>query len=116
MCLEVGSAVGNDGVGCRMGFIEGVGGKGAHLVKQLICYLLTDAVGNTADTLDRAVLLFGSPDKVFALLLHDLVLLFGHGAAHQVRPSVGIASQLAADLHDLLLIDDTSVGDIQNTF
>ena len=116
MGFEVRGAVGHDGIGRGVGFIKSVGGKGTHLVEQLVGDLLTDTVGHTADALDRAVLLLCAPDKVLALLLHDIVLFLGHGAAHQIRPAIGVARQLAADLHDLLLIDDAAVGDVEDVF
>ena len=48
------------------------------------------------------------------LCLHYGVLLFAHGAADIVSLSKGEACQLAEDLHDLLLIDDASIGNVKD--
>ena len=53
-------------------------------------------------------------DKRFALLLHHVVFFLRHGAAYQIGASIRIAAERPADLHDLFLIDDTTVCDIQD--
>ena len=53
-------------------------------------------------------------DEVFLFLQHDVHLLLGHGAAHQVGTAVAVASQITHYLHNLLLIHKTAVGNIQN--
>ena len=53
-------------------------------------------------------------DEVLTLRLHDLELLFTHGAADVISLAEAEAGQLAADLHDLLLIDDNAVRDIDD--
>ncbi len=42
------------------------------------------------------------------------MLFLGHGAAHQIGTSQRIAAEIAENLHDLLLINDTAVGHVQN--
>ena len=95
-----------------MALVEGVGRKAGHFVVDLVCYLLRDAVGNTARALVAG--LGAAVHKMFPLGFHDGVLLFAHGAADVICLSEGEARQLPEDLHDLLLIDDAAVGHIQN--
>ena len=97
-----------------MGFVEGVGGEGDHLVVDLVGHVLRHAVADAACDLDAAVLGSLAINEVFPLLLHDLVLLLGHGAAHQVTSAIGITSQVADDLHHLLLIHHAAVGHVQD--
>ena len=52
-------------------------------------------------------------NEILALLLHDIVLFLAHGAAHNVRAAERIPRKLAENAHDLLLINDAPVGDIQ---
>lgn len=42
------------------------------------------------------------------------MLLLGHRAAHEVGAPVGVAAERAADLHDLLLVDDAPVSHVEN--
>ena len=42
------------------------------------------------------------------------MLFLAHRAPHDIRASQRIAGKLAEDLHDLLLIDDTAVGDVED--
>ena len=86
----------------RMGFVEGIGGERAHLVEDLVRGLPRHAVGLCALYED------------LPLLLHHIVLLLGHRAAHEVGAPVGVAAERAADLHDLLLVDDAPVSHVEN--
>ena len=106
--------ISNISIGGGMRFIEGVRCKGGHLIKELVGNFFIHAPLDCSLTLHRAILMYQSIYEIFALLLHDLMLLFGHGAAHNIRAAIGVARQLAEDLHHLLLIDHTAVGDIQN--
>ena len=91
---------------CRMGLVESILGKIDHIVVDLICHSLTDPVGNA--TLDALFLI--SVNKVLAFLFHDLGLFLGHGTAHQIAPTHGIARQITHDLHNLFLIYDAAIG------
>ena len=97
-----------------MGFVECIGRERAHLIEDLVGNFFADAIGDTTHTFHRAVVFFRTVNEVIALFFHDIVFFLGHGTAHQVRTTVGIARQLAANLHNLLLIDDTAVSNIQN--
>ena len=112
MALEISRLESHIGVAGRMALIESVGRKAGHLVVDLVCHLLRDAVGNAARTFVTG---FGTAvHKVLPLCFHDSVLLFAHGAADVICLPEGKACQLPEDLHDLLLIDDAAVGHIQN--
>ena len=53
-------------------------------------------------------------DEIFLFLQHDVHLLLGHGAAHQVGTAVAVTAQITDNLHYLFLIDQAAVGYIQN--
>ena len=93
-----------------MALVEGVLREVRHLVKDVVRDLFRDPVGNAS----RDALLGVSEDKVGPLLLHDRFFFLRHGAPHQVAPAQGIARQVPDDLHDLLLVDDASVGRLQD--
>ena len=102
MPLEVGGLVRHHRIAGGMGFIEGVGRKAAHFIKDAVRHRLRDAV------------LGAARNEVPPFLFHDVGLLLAHGTAHQVGLPVAVPCQLPADLHDLLLVDDAAVGDPQN--
>ena len=89
-----------------MALIERIVRKIHHLVEEVICDILADAVVHTA----AYALGLVAVDKVLPLLLHDRLFFLTHGAAHQVRAPPGIARQVSHNLHDLLLIDHAAVG------
>ena len=89
-----------------MALIKGVVRKVHHLVEEMVCDRLTDAVVHAAPYALGLV----AVDKVLPLFLHDRLFFLTHGAAHQIRASPGVARQVAHNLHDLLLIDHAAVG------
>ena len=104
---------GDEGVGGGVGFVEGVAGKGGHLVEDMLGHILRHAVAHRAGHGDFAV--FHLPvDENFLFFGHDVVLFLGHGAAHQIAAAIGIPGQIAHDLHDLFLIDHAAVGDVED--
>lgn len=52
--------------------------------------------------------------KVLTLARHNLRLLFGHRAPDNIRAAERIARNPSKDLHDLLLINHTSKGHVEN--
>ena len=104
--LEPGGLVGYDRVGQRVRLIEGILGKGVDLPVDLLGHLLGDPVGHTAHDIAGGI----SMDKVFPLLLDLLPLFFGHGPTDHIGLTDRIPRQLAEDLYDLFLIDDTTIG------
>ena len=95
-----------------MAFIEGVGRKTRHFIVDLVGDFLGDAIGDTA----RAFVtrLGAAVDKMLAFCLHHRVLLFAHGTADVICLSERETSQLTEYLHDLFLVDDTAVGDVED--
>ena len=69
MALEVGCLEGHVGVAGRVGLVEGVGGKTDHIIVDLVCHCLRDAVFDAASAL--LARLGASMDKMLALGLHD---------------------------------------------
>ena len=93
-----------------MGFVKSVSCEIDHLIINMICSLLINAILNTA----LYVFFLIAVHKILAFLLHDRRLLLGHGTAHQIASAHGIARQIANDLHNLFLVDDTAIGRSQN--
>ena len=111
--LQPGGLHGDHSVGRSVGLVEGVAGEGGHLVEDALGGLGGHAVAHAAGNDDLAVLL-QAVDEVLLLLGHHVMLLLGHGAAHQVAAAHGVARQVAHDLHDLLLIHHAAVGHVQD--
>ena len=79
-----------------MGFIKGIFCEFGDPVKNRFRNMLIDLV------------IFTASKEIFAFRLHHVFFLFAHGAAHNIRPAVGITGKGTQDLHDLLLINDTA--------
>ena len=112
VALEVGGLERDIGVAGRVRFVEGIGRERDHLVVDLVRHLFGNAVFDAAGAFLAGV--GAAVDKVGALGLHDLELFLAHGAADIVGLAEAEARQLAADLHDLLLVDDAAVGDVED--
>ena len=104
---------GHQGVGCRVALVEGVAREGRHLVEQPGGDVLGDAVAHAAGHHHVAVFIHLAVDKDLFLMGHHIVLLLGHGTAHQITAAHGIARQVPHNLHDLLLVNHAAVGHIQ---
>ena len=107
MAFQVGGLVRDERIRGGMALVEGIGREALHLVEDLVGDCLRDAVRQTPHT---AVGILRTVQENLALADHLLMLLFRHVPAHNIRTPVAVARQLPADLHDLLLIDDTAVG------
>ncbi len=112
MAFEIGGLIRYHRVGRRMAFIKRVGGKAGHLAENIAGNLLANAVVYTAPDLTGSVLVIQSIDKILPLLLHDIGLFFTHGAPDQICPPIGKARQFPANLHNLFLINDATVGHV----
>ena len=77
-----------------------------HLIVDVICDALADPV---CDTALYAFCLI-SVDEILAFFLHDCCLLLRHCTAHKIASSHRVSGEVTNDLHNLLLVDDTSVG------
>ena len=91
-----------------MGLVESVVGKVHDLIVDGLSnrfrHPMTDTTGNVLRRIPV--------DKHLPLCLDNLHFLFGNGTADVVRLSHSVAAQTAENLNDLLLIDDTAVGDL----
>ncbi len=96
-----------------MGFVECIGSKGTHFIKNLVRDFFRNAVSDCARKLKISVFVKFSVDEVFPFLRHNVKLFFAHGTAHKVCASIGITRKLADYLHNLLLIHDTAVSYVQ---
>ena len=93
-----------------MGFVKGIVGKGNDLIIKGLGHMLGNAIGHAAGDILR----FITVDEDLALFLDDLHLLFGDGAADVVRLAHSIAAKGTEDLNNLLLVDNTTIGNFQD--
>ena len=102
--------IADDGIAHGVCLVEGIGGEVVDLVIDGVCRLLVHAVRHAAgDTALRVAV-----DKGRPLRVDDGVLFLAHGAAYHVGLSEREAREAAEYLDDLLLIDDTAVGHLQD--
>ena len=99
--LQPGRLVGDQAVGCGVGFVERVAREGLHLIKQVLGELVLHAIGLRAS------------HEIAAHLGHFCLVLLAHGLAQNVRLAEAEAGQLPGDLHHLLLVDDGAEGAAQ---
>ena len=112
--LEIRRLVGEHGVGRGVAFVEGVLGKGVHIVKYTGGGFFVHSVSYTARHTDAAVVVQLAVDEALTGLRHILGLFFAHSAAHLVGAAHGEARKPLHDLHYLLLINYAAVGHIEN--
>ena len=110
MELEPRSLVGHHGVAHRVGLVEGIVGEIVNLVVDGLGHVLRDAVCHAAGDVPLQV----PVEERLPLLFNIFGFLLAHGPADHVRLPQGIARQLAEDLNDLLLVDNTAIGVGQN--
>ena len=99
-----------------MGFIEGVFCEILHFLVNLPGNIFWNPFRHRTWHGHVAIRVFFSMDEHFAFSVHDIAFLFRHRAAYQIASSHRKASQIAKDLHDLLLINHTAVSHVQNRF
>ncbi len=102
MGLEISGLVSDQGIGCRMRFVETVFSKLVHQVKDRLGFFGIQIVG------------FGTFQKKPLLAAHLLVILLTHGTTQQVGLPQRITGQGAGNLHNLLLIDYNTIGILQD--
>ena len=112
--LQVSGLICHYRIGCGVGLVEGIGCKGHHVVEYGLRSFPGYAVSDASGDLNVSLFIQLAVDEEFLFLHHDLVLLLGHGTAHQVGSSVAVSSQVSYDLHYLLLVYETAVGNVQN--
>ena len=103
--FEPGGLISDHRIACRMGFVECVFGKVHHRVVDVGRHLGADPFGDAS----RHAFFRIAVDEVAPLLLHDLLLLFGHGSPHKVASAQSITAQVPHDLHYLFLVNNASV-------
>ena len=104
--LKPRSLICHDRVSRRVGFVKCILRKIYHLIVDLIGNRFQYPVGDTARNSFGGI----PVHEALPLPAHDFALLLGHSAAQKIASSKGISCQIAHDLHDLLLIDDTTVS------
>ena len=110
MDLQIAGLISQHRICRRMGLVECVFREAYHLVEDLLCGIFRHTVSHTSCDLHIAVIIGLAMDKVLFFLQHNVHLFLTHGTAHQVGTSIGITAQIAHDLHDLLLIHQTAIG------
>ena len=110
--FQICSLISDNRIGRRMRLVKCIFCKINHLIINLIGNLFTDSVCNTSRNPFRLISIY----KVLALFLHHIALFLGHRTAHQVASSKCIPSQIPHNLHNLLLIHNTSIRRFQNRF
>ena len=110
MALEIRRLVGNNRIANSVGLVKRIVCKGNDLIIQRLRHILTDAICNTSGNSLFCITI----DKHFSFCLDDLHFLFGNRPADIIRLTHGITTQPTENLNNLFLVDDASVGDLQN--
>ena len=110
--FQICSLVRHHRIRCCMGFVKGIFCKICHLIENLVGNFLGNTVCHTA----RHALFFIAVHKILTLSGHDIAFFLGHGTTYQITSSQCITCQIPHNLHDLLLINDTSIRRIQDRF
>ena len=110
MALQVRCLVRNHRIANRMGLVKGVVCKGDDFIIDGLAHRFRHAVG---DATSNALLLV-TIDEDLSLCLDDFHLFLGNGPANIIRLTHGITAQTAKNLNNLLLVDNTAVGYLQD--
>ena len=89
-----------------MGLVKRILGEVYHGIVNTVCSLFINAICHAALNATR----FVSIHKALPFGINDILLFLTHGTADIICLSHRIAGKFLHDLHNLLLIDDTSVG------
>ena len=84
--------------------VESIGCKTCHFVENVNRNMFCNTI------------LFAAFNKMTAFLFHYIGFLFTHSTSHNISLSIGITCHFAAYLHYLLLINNTSVCNIEYFF
>ena len=95
-----------------MGFVKRILCKIDHFIIDLVSSFLIDSILNTS----RHICLGISVNKNLTLFLHHVAFFLGHRTTQQITSAQSISRQITHDLHNLFLVDDTSVCRFQNRF
>ena len=88
MAFQPRSLIGNISIGCGVSFIESIGSKRYHFVKDFIGGFFICTAPDSALTDDIAVFINNSVNKICALFKHNIMLLFAHGAPDYISSAV----------------------------
>ena len=99
-----------------MALIEGVRSKAFHLREYLARGFCVYSSAHAAVYGDVSVFVSHAVYEYLTLTLHYILFLFAHCAANDVCASEAVARKLAENLHNLLLIDYTAVGYVEDVF
>ncbi|OQC73739.1 MAG: hypothetical protein BWX45_00320 [Deltaproteobacteria bacterium ADurb.Bin002] len=102
MRLEIGGLIRDHRISGAVRFVKAVRGKFLHLLPDVFRLVFID------------VLLFRAFQKAGFLLLHGRNLLFPHHLAQRIGLGHRIAADSVGNLHDLFLIQNNSVGFLQD--
>ncbi len=91
VAFEVARLVGHQRIGRRMALVESVAGK-ADISSNMAVAMCSGTPLRTAPATSMHRPPHDAVDKVVAFLLHHVVLLLAHGAAHEIRPAIGKAA------------------------
>ena len=114
--FQIGGLVRNRGIGRRMGFVKGIGGKALHLGENLQGNVLGNPAAHAALHQHLSLFIHQAMEENLLFLVHHLDFFLGHGAPHHIGPAQRITGQLAENLHNLLLIDNAPIGHLQDFF
>ena len=114
MLFEVARFVSHHAVSRCVRLVERVLREADHIIEDGLRSRAADTVTDTARDFDLAVFVQLAVDEIFFFLQHDGHLLFRHRAAYQIGAAVAVACEIAHNLHNLLLIDQASVGNVKD--
>jgi len=104
MRFKIGGVVGNQGIRGTVGFVKSVSAELFNQVEQFSGSLL------------RNLIFYCSLHKALPMPGHDFDNLFAHGLAQVIGLSHGIVCQIGGNLHNLFLINDHSIGFLEDGF
>ena len=106
--------IGQGCIGSCMRFVECIGGKTLHLAEDRFGGFFIHSTADTPVDFHRAVLIDQTINKNLPFLFHYSRFFLAHGAANNISTPEGIPRQASKNLHNLFLIDNTPIGDVQN--
>ena len=102
MGLQICGLVGDQGVGRGMGFVKAIAGKLCHQVKDIGGLVFGNVVAA------------GTCHEFCPFLFHDLGNFLAHGPAEDIGITQAVRGQDVGYFHNLLLVDNNSVGLFQH--
>ena len=113
MAFKICRSVGNHRIGSGVRLIEGIGAERRHIVEYFLRRLLAYSPIHRALAENVPVFVPFAVDEELSFTLHNGVFFLCHCASYYIRPAERIARKGTEHLHNLLLIDDATVGDVK---